>query len=98
MVGPRAFSRQSIPRALAYAAFLVCAASAGAAQNPESSTCDLQTSERIVAVADVHGAHDRFVSILRAAGLIDGRERWSGGRAILVQTGDVLDRGADSRR
>lgn len=49
-------------------------------------------------MADVHGAHDRFVAILRAAGLIDDRERWSGGRAILVQTGDVVDRGAASRR
>ena len=29
---------------------------------------------------------------------MDDRQRWSGGRAILVQTGDVTDRGADSRR
>jgi len=46
----------------------------------------------------VHGAYDRFITILRAAGLIDGRERWAGGRAIFVQTGDVLDRGPDSRK
>ena len=37
-------------------------------------------------------------AILRAAGLVDGRARWIGGRAILVQTGDVLDRGPASRR
>jgi Calcineurin-like phosphoesterase len=98
MVRPAAFIRQWIPRALVHAVFLVCVGSASAAQNPASSTCDLQTSERIVAVADVHGAHDRFVAILRAAGLIDDRDRWSGGRAILVQTGDVVDRGADSRK
>jgi hypothetical protein len=49
-------------------------------------------------VADVHGAYDRFVAILRTAGLIDGRQRWSGGRAVFVQTGDVTDRGPDSRR
>ena len=49
-------------------------------------------------MADAHGAYDRLVAILRAAGLVDGRQRWSGGRAILVQTGDVTDRGADSRR
>jgi hypothetical protein len=29
---------------------------------------------------------------------VDDRERWSGGRAVLVQTGDVVDRGDDSRR
>jgi hypothetical protein len=51
-----------------------------------------------VAVGDVHGAFDQFVSILRAAGLIDARNRWSGGKAVLVQTGDVVDRGRDSRK
>src|SRR5687767_8705865 len=62
------------------------------------SSCGIETTERIVAVGDVHGAYDRFVAVLRQAGLIDARQRWSGGRAILVQTGDVLDRGPDSRR
>ena len=48
---------------------------------------------RIVAVGDVHGAFDGFVSILQAAGLLDNGKQWSGGNAILVQTGDVFDRG-----
>ena len=65
---------------------------------PPASVCRIETSERIVAVGDVHGAYDRFVAILRAAGLVDGRARWTGGRSILVQTGDVLDRGPASRR
>jgi hypothetical protein len=60
--------------------------------------CDVQTTERIVAVGDIHGAYDRFLAILRAADIIDSRNRWSGGKALLVQTGDVLDRGADSRK
>jgi hypothetical protein len=60
--------------------------------------CDIQTSERVVAIGDIHGAYDQFVGILRTAGLIDRRDRWSGGRARLVQTGDVLDRGSDSRK
>ena len=63
-----------------------------------ASVCDITTSERVVAVGDVHGAYANFVAILRAAGLIDTRDRWTGGRAILIQTGDVLDRGDDSRR
>ena len=50
---------------------------------------------RIVAVADVHGAGPAFVKILQHAGLIDERQRWSGGNAVLVQTGDLLDRGTD---
>jgi len=53
---------------------------------------------RIVAVGDVHGAGDAFVSILQKAGLIDAQKRWTGGTAILVQTGDLLDRGQDVRQ
>ncbi len=60
--------------------------------------CDFTTTERVVAVGDVHGAHSQFVAILRAAGLINHRDRWIGGRAILIQTGDVFDRGDDSRK
>jgi hypothetical protein len=69
-----------------------------AALQPARSSCDIDTPERVVAVGDVHGAYDRFVAILRAAKLIDSRERWTGGRAVFVQTGDVLDRGPDSRK
>ena len=60
--------------------------------------CDVQTTERIVAVGDVHGAFDQFVAILRTTGLIDMRNRWIGKKAVLVQTGDVLDRGPDSKK
>jgi hypothetical protein len=60
--------------------------------------CDVRTTERVVAVGDIHGAYDRFVAILRAATLIDARDRWIGKKAILVQTGDVVDRGPDSRK
>jgi hypothetical protein len=54
--------------------------------------------ERIVAVGDVHGGYDEFVAILRAAGVIDSGNRWAGGEAHFVQTGDLLDRGAGSRQ
>jgi len=70
-----------------------------AAQQPNAwPACDLRTTERVVAVGDVHGSYDGLAAILRAAGIIDARARWSGGRAILVQTGDVVDRGPDSRK
>lgn len=64
----------------------------------DDNVCDIRTSERVVAIGDVHGAFDRFTAILRAAELVNDRNRWTGGRAVLVQTGDVLDRGADSRQ
>ena len=52
---------------------------------------------RVVAVGDVHGDADGFVRILRRAGLIDNQDRWIGERATLVQTGDVMDSGANVR-
>ena len=52
---------------------------------------------RIVAVGDVHGAGPNLAHILQAAGLIDAKHKWIGGTARLVQTGDILDRGADVR-
>jgi hypothetical protein len=58
--------------------------------------CEFENVERIVAVGDVHGAHDALLEILRTAGLIDKDNRWAGGRAHLVQTGDIFDRGPDS--
>ena len=54
-------------------------------------------TSRIVAVGDVHGASESFVEILKKAGLIDAQKQWIGGRAVLVQTGDVTDRGAGTR-
>ena len=60
--------------------------------------CEFDSVERIVAIGDVHGAYDRFVNLLVRTGLVDGRLRWTGGDAHLVQTGDVLDRGPDSRK
>lgn len=56
-----------------------------------------QNRPRIVAVGDVHGAADSFVAILQTAGLIDANKNWVGGRSVLVQTGDVTDRGAGTK-
>ncbi len=56
---------------------------------------------RVVAIGDVHGALPEFETILKQTGLIDARRGasggWAGGRALLVQTGDVVDRGPKSR-
>lgn len=54
--------------------------------------------ERIVAVGDVHGDYEQFVRVLRAAEVIDEKHDWAAGKTHLVQTGDVLDRGPDSRK
>jgi len=54
--------------------------------------------DRVVAVADIHGAHDAFLRILTRSGLIDSDQQWVGTTTHLVVVGDVLDRGPDSRR
>ena len=53
-------------------------------------------AQRIVAVGDLHGDYDVWIDIARDARLIDARNRWAGGATILVQTGDITDRGPDS--
>src|SRR5690242_18648004 len=53
--------------------------------------------ERVVAVGDVHGDVDALKEVLRLAGLIDAKDRWKGGKAHLVQTGDIPDRGERTR-
>jgi hypothetical protein len=62
------------------------------------SAADGERPERIVAVGDIHGAFDQLVTILQAAELIDEQRQWIGGRTVLVQTGDFLDRGRHVRQ
>ncbi len=54
--------------------------------------------ERVVAVGDVHGAFDPLTATLTNAGILDEGLSWIGGAAHLVFTGDILDRGPDSRK
>ena len=58
---------------------------------------DFDGVERVIAISDIHGAHDAFVETLRAASLVDERLDWRGGRTHLVIVGDILDRGDQSR-
>ena len=61
--------------------------------------CDMkEAAPRLVAIGDVHGAYAQFVAVLRFAQLVDDKEHWSGGRTTFVQTGDLLDRGSDTRQ
>ncbi len=49
--------------------------------------------QRIVAFADLHGDFDATRRALLLAGAIDEDNHWIGGEMIVVQTGDMLDRG-----
>ena len=79
---------------LLLAGSLLAAAPGRAADDP----CRVPGAPRVVAVGDVHGAYDSFLAILRFAGIADEKGRWTGGKAHLVQTGDLLDRGKDARK
>jgi len=74
---------------------VVGAAFHGNGQEPGGAAA---TPRRVVAVGDIHGAFDEFVALLQMTELIDSELNWSGGDAVLVQTGDMLDRGAGVRQ
>ena len=87
-------TRARAPRAGGLLALLLAGALALAAP----AAAEPGWERRIVAVGDIHGAYDELFAILRRTALVDQAGRWTGGDAILVQTGDYLDRGAESIR
>lgn len=52
---------------------------------------------RLVAIGDVHGDLAATRAALRLAGAIDKSDQWIGGKLVVVQTGDQLDRGDQER-
>jgi len=53
--------------------------------------------ERVVAIADVHGAYDAMVETLQKADILGAELGWVGEKSHLVIVGDILDRGPKSR-
>lgn len=51
---------------------------------------------RVVAIGDIHGDFEQYLTVLKDSGLIDTQLNWSGGETHLVQMGDLPDRGPDS--
>ncbi len=85
----------------ALGALLIAFAPAVALTGPDSPAApdqarQSQASSRIVAIGDLHGDHAAFRAIVEAAGLVGPDGAWIGGDTILVQTGDVPDRGPES--
>lgn len=79
-------------RRVLLSAFLLAAAIGATASGPAAP------AERVVAIADVHGGFEPFVSILTTTKLIDAERHWSGGKTVFVQTGDITDRGTGVRQ
>jgi len=85
-------------RALAMVAACLLAVLPVASTRASAATASWTGVDRVVAFADVHGAYEELTTLLRATGVVDAEMRWAGGRAHLVSLGDLLDRGADSRK
>lgn len=68
---------------------------------PEAPTPSLPfrypAPERLVAIGDLHGDLAATRAALRLAGAINEEDDWIGGKLVVVQTGDQLDRGDDER-
>jgi len=51
--------------------------------------------KRVVAVGDIHGDYEKLIKVLRHAKLINRRNNWIARDTILIQVGDLFDRGDD---
>jgi hypothetical protein len=52
-------------------------------------------ADRVVALGDLHGDLEATRAALRLSGAIDENDQWAGDDLVVVQTGDILDRGGD---
>jgi calcineurin-like phosphoesterase family protein len=62
------------------------------------STANAAISQRTIAVGDLHGDYQAWITIARAAGVMDAANHWAGGKTVLIQMGDITDREPDSLR
>lgn len=53
-------------------------------------------ARRVVAIGDLHGDLEAARRALRLAGAMDESDHWIGGDLVVVQLGDILDRGDDA--
>jgi Calcineurin-like phosphoesterase len=58
----------------------------------------LPAADPVIAFGDVHGDYTALSAALRKAGVVDARLGWSAGQRTVVSVGDLLDRGAESRK
>src|SRR4051794_35057646 len=65
---------------------------------------EVDTPHDVYAVGDPHGDYERLLTVLTAAKVIAGdpgppqKVRWTGGKAVLVCTGDLIDKGNQGLR
>ena len=82
---------------LAIAALIGCGAPAATPEELEAAAKLVPQPDRIVAIGDLHADLDNAIAVLALAGVTDSKGHWTGGETVLVQTGDLTDRGPDSK-
>lgn len=70
----------------------------GSAVATAANNYEIDTSSRVVAFGDVHGAFDDWTQMLQEVGVVDAQLNWAGGNTHLVSLGDLIDRGPGSRK
>jgi len=66
-------------------------------QNVKQEKSEAVKTERLFAVGDLHADLQASKNVLRLIGIIDDQDRWMAKNTILVQTGDLTDRGPDGK-
>ncbi|MEE4175327.1 MAG: metallophosphoesterase [Xanthomonadales bacterium] len=90
--------RSTFPALGGLIALLALAPLAVSAKAREVGPHQWEGVERVIVLGDVHGDYDQYMAVLEAAGLVNKRGRWDGGDTHFVQTGDIPDRGPDTRK
>jgi hypothetical protein len=49
--------------------------------------------DSLCAISDIHGEYDKYITLLKANGIIDDKLNWSYGKGHFVVVGDAFDRG-----
>eukprot|EP00189_Rhodosorus_marinus_P002514 CAMPEP_0113954460 /NCGR_PEP_ID=MMETSP0011_2-20120614/562_1 /TAXON_ID=101924 /ORGANISM="Rhodosorus marinus" /LENGTH=380 /DNA_ID=CAMNT_0000963585 /DNA_START=2386 /DNA_END=3529 /DNA_ORIENTATION=- /assembly_acc=CAM_ASM_000156 len=70
---------------------------ANAREPDQENTTYFAAADRIIAVGDVHGDLGALRNVLKLSKLIGSNDEWVGGGTVLVQVGDLLDRGDQER-
>jgi hypothetical protein len=85
------------PPSILHLVLLIAACRLPAGEAPAAPPAAVAAAPEVIGFGDVHGDPATFRALLASLGLIDREGRWSGGSRRLVQVGDLVDRGTDSR-
>lgn len=78
--------------------FFLAMAALSASAFSANSNYEVDTSARVIAFGDVHGAFEDWATLLTELGVIDEQLNWIAGDTHLVSLGDLIDRGPGSRK